>query len=115
LFATAGLLSTKAQLTNTSWQGIFKMPEPTKMILQFKSDSLFFNDPETGNNFEAMSYELRNDTLTFIKLSGNSSCSTTDKGMYKVEIKDDHLFMSLINDECYDRPSAIPEEGLSKL
>jgi hypothetical protein len=74
--------SAKAQFANTSWKGMYKVPDPTEMILQFKIDTLYFNDPANGNVVEMMNYKINGGTLTVLKISGGSSCND-EKGIYK--------------------------------
>jgi hypothetical protein len=109
-----GIGSTKAQLANTSWKGTYKIPDPTELILQFKTDTLLLNDPVNGNIVETMNYKISGDTLTLIKISGSSSCND-EKGIYKISAKDDKLFLGLIEDSCYDRSSAMPDEPMVKV
>lgn len=106
--------SANAQYQNTSWKGIYKIPDPTEMVLQFKQDTLLLNYFEDGSNAETMNYEMKGDTLTMTKISGISPCDGI-KGIYKLSIKDDKLFMTLIEDSCDARASSMPAEPLEKL
>jgi len=105
---------TKAQFANTSWKGMYKVTDPTEMILQFKNDTLYLNDPANGTIVETMNYKISGDTLTIVKISGSSSCDD-EKGVYKISTKDDKLFMTLIEDNCYDRSAAMPDDPLVKV
>ena len=71
LFAFCSAIGANAQFVNTSWKGQFNMPDPTPMILQFKTDTLCLNSPD-NTPFETMSYKISNDTLTIRKLDGQS-------------------------------------------
>lgn len=94
LFALTTLgIGTKAQFSNTSWKGMYKVPDPTEMILQFKNDTLYLNDPVNGSVVEMMNYKISGDTLTLVKISGGSSCGD-ENGIYKVSIKDNKLSMA---------------------
>lgn len=68
------------------------------MILQFKNDTLYLNDPTNGNIVEMMNYKIRGDTLTIVKIGGGSSCNDV-KGIIKFQQRGE-LFMTLINDSC---------------
>lgn len=114
IFSLFGSAAAFAQYSNSAWEGLYKLPEETKMILRFTTDSLLLQEPSTGENFEVMHYTVKNDTLTFYKVSGNSNCAD-EKGVYKLAIKDGQLFMTLINDDCPGRADAIPFEGLKKI
>ncbi|MGN6532003.1 MAG: hypothetical protein ACTHK0_09645 [Ginsengibacter sp.] len=106
--------SVKAQYQNTSWKGIYQIPEPTEMILQFKQDTLLLNYFANGSNAETMYYEIKGDTLMMTKISGISPCYD-EKGIYKLAIKDDKLVITLIDDSCNVRGSAISGQALEKL
>ena len=114
LIALIGFKFTNAQFANTSWKGLYKVPDPTEMILQFKTDTLLLNDPENETVVETMNYSISGDTLVFTKLNGSSSCGE-EKGVYKLAIKDNKLFMTVIDDPCYDRVAAMPDEALMKV
>lgn len=106
--------SLKAQYTNTSWKGTYYIPDATDMILQFKQDTLLLNYFEDGSNAEMMKYEMKGDTLIMTKISGISPCDGI-KGSYKLSVKDNKLFMTLIEDSCDARASAMPQQPLVKV
>lgn len=106
--------SVKAQLANTSWIGNFNIPEPAKMILQFKTDTLSLNYPD-GTALEIMNYKINNDTLSLRKLDGESDCESSKEALYKIEIKDKKLNLSMLSDDCSSRISAWPSGGLEKM
>lgn len=114
IISIAFLNSAKAQFANTSWKGDFYIPDPTEMVLQFRSDSLLLSYPG-GSTFETMSFKINNDTMSILKLDGQSSCSYSDTAMYKIWIKDKKLFVSPLTDYCQDRISAWPSDGLKKI
>ena len=107
--------ASNAQLENTSWTANFRVPDDTPMILQFKNDTLFLRVAETGEDFEVMKYSIKSDTLTYTKISGNSDCGPADKAVYKIEIKNETLFLNLVSDECPGRADATPAEGFKKV
>lgn len=106
--------SANAQIENTSWKGIYNIPDPTQMVLQFKKDTLLLNYFEDGSNAEMMNYQMKGDTLIMTKISGISPCDGI-KGSYKLSVKDDKLFMTLIEDSCDARASAMPQQPLVKV
>jgi hypothetical protein len=114
LLAFAATATAKAQYQNTSWKGIYNIPQPTEMILQFKQDTLLLNYFENKSNAETMNYTMKGDTLILTKISGISPCSD-EKGIYKLSIKDDKLFIALIEDSCDERASAMQVQPLVKL
>jgi len=104
----------RAQLTNTSWKGQFNIPEPTQMILQFKTDTLCLNYLD-NTPIETMGYKISNDTLTLHKLYGQSQCSYTKDATYKIFLKDSKLFITPINDDCSLRLDAWPSGGMVEI
>ncbi|MEO6843532.1 MAG: hypothetical protein ABI184_00085 [Ginsengibacter sp.] len=103
-----------AQLANTSWKGNFNIPDPTEMILKFKTDTLLLNYPY-GSAIETMSYKINNDTLSIQKLAGQSQCSYSKDATYIIKIKDKKLFISPLSDDCYDRVNSWSSKGLEKI
>lgn len=114
IFVSALFAGAKAQYTNTSWKGTYYIPDATDMILQFKQDTLLLNYFEDGSNAELMNYQIKGDTLIMTKISGISPCDGI-KGSYKLSVKDDKLFMTLIEDSCDARASAMPQQPLVKV
>jgi hypothetical protein len=106
--------SANAQIQNTSWKGIYNIPDPTEMVLQFKQDTLLLNYFQDGSNAELMNYQMNGDTLIMTKISGISPCDGI-KGSYKLSVKDHKLFMTLIEDSCDARASAMPQQPLVKV
>lgn len=104
----------KAQYANTSWKGVYYIPDSTDMVLQFKQDTLLLNYFADGSIAETMNYEMKGDTLIMTKISGISPCDGI-KGSYKLALKGDKLFMTLIKDSCDARASAMPGQPLVKL
>jgi hypothetical protein len=114
LIATFAIITLKAQFANTSWKGLYKVPDPTEMILQFKTDTLLLIDPMNNQPVETMKYSVSGDTVTITKISGASDCND-EKGIYKMEIKDNKLFITLISDDCYSRSASGADEALEKI
>ena len=105
-----------AQLKNTSWKGDFMVPQPAEGILVFKEDTTYlvlgseFNEESI---LETMSYKIDHDTLTIQKLSGSSPCSSDIIGKYSFIIRNDMLYIEVLNDDCSPRAAAFPTEALT--
>jgi hypothetical protein len=84
------------------------------MILQFKVDTLLLIDPQNNEPIEMMNYKVSGDTVTISKITGVSDCNDGN-GIYKMEIKENKLFVSLLNDACYSRSASTPDEALEKI
>ena len=69
LIATFAITSLKAQYANTSWKGLYKIPDPQEMILLFKNDTLLLVDPQNHEPIETMNYKANGDTISLTKIS----------------------------------------------
>jgi hypothetical protein len=101
------LSATKAQLANTTWQGLIKGDAPRRVLLEFKKDSLNMMGVADSAVQEKMMCAVRGNSFLLFKVSGVSDCDNTTPGKYQFEIKKDSLFITLISDKCDDRSSAI--------
>ena len=118
----------KAQLAGTRWQAVINTPSPTKAIFDFEQDTLFLIGhtnkdrnaiiitthnstlKDGGIVVETMKYKFENDTLSLQKISGPDPCDTASIGKYKVEFKDEKMFLILVEDPCHTRPHAWPSD-----
>lgn len=114
LFSLALVQIASAQMANTSWSGTFYVPDPAKMILQFKGDTLLLNF-STGNVLESMKYTISNDTLSIIKIEGQSPCDYSTVATYKLTMKENKLFITPLKDDCSERAAAWPKDALVKI
>ncbi len=106
-------INAKAQLAGTQWQATINIPMPVKAMFDFKADTLFLiqvNSPDSGMVHEIMKYKFENDTLSLQKISGDSPCDNSSVGKYKVEFKDEKMFLILIEDACDARANAWPSD-----
>jgi hypothetical protein len=99
--------ATKAQLANTTWQGLIKGDAPRRVLLEFKKDSLNLMNVADSALQEKMLCSVTGNSFLVFKVNGVSDCDNTTPGKYQFEIKKDSLFISLISDKCDDRSSAI--------
>lgn len=84
------------------------------MILQFKTDIVFLNFPDK-TNLETMSYKISNDTMSIVKIDGQSPCNYTNKATYKILFKNEKIYISALSDDCPQRAAAWPSDGLLKI
>lgn len=110
-----------AQLANTTWKGVFNIPQPTECIMQMKQDTFYVIyadgfDPDNmdlNTILETSTYKVNHDTLTIQKISGGSPCSSDIIGKYSFAIKNEVLYISVIDDECNPRAMAFPSDPLT--
>lgn len=103
-----------AQIANTSWSGTFNIPDPAQMVLQFKSDTLLLSF-SNNNVLESMTYKINSDTLFIVKIDGQSPCDYTTPAIYKLTMKEERLFITALKDDCSERVSAWPQDGLNRI
>ncbi len=86
---------------NTEWAGIANIPTAQNVIFKFTGDDL--NVLLKDKVIEQMKFTVSNDTLQIEKEMGGSPCPLKSKGVYKYEIKENHLTTKYISDECDSR------------
>lgn len=109
ILGTASFTVKAQQLTGQRWEATISIPNPTDCYLQFDHDTmnLFMKDMPTAP-LESMRFTSSNDTLTLVKLSGNSPCDA-GQAIYKTTIKDNQLQFSKVEDACDVRVNAFLE------
>ena len=105
----------KAQLQNTKWAGKLYVPEETKVVLDFRKDTVDMIIVDPGFVGETMTYSVKDSVITMKKTSGNSPCNVGDGFQVKYLIKDDKLFISNILDPCDARSQAWTNEPLIRV
>jgi len=106
-------ISVSAQLENTKWKNSMNIPDPVATSFQFKKDTAFLYTAEDDILIETITYSIRDGVLKMIKVTGGSPCST-EVGSYKIEFKDEKLFLTPIEDACSERSAAFPTSGWVK-
>jgi hypothetical protein len=114
LLTTAASMA-KAQFTNTKWNGNLNVPDPMKVILDFKKDVVEVVNDESGEVLETMSYAVHADTLIFKKVSGQSACPERSMSKLQFSIADDKLTVTPLSDDCQQRKDAWTKEPFLKL
>ena len=103
-----------AQLTDTKWKGIFYIPSEYECYMHFKKDTVDLVLAQSGTIIESMKYLLAGDTLTIIKLNGESPCGT-ESGIYTCKINGDKLKFTVVSDNCGGRSSAGLQNELTRI
>lgn len=102
------------QIANTNWKGYFQTPDSVELVLHFKTDTLLVNTTDS-ETIEMMRFSVHNDTLSLVKIAGQSDCMDNSEALYKFELKQDRLFISVLRDDCDQRGSAWPVGGLTRM
>ena len=105
----------KAQLKNTKWEGELNVPDQTKIILDFKTDSVDIIITDGGFVGESMTYSVKDSVITMKKTSGRSPCNVGDVFKVKYLVKDDKLFISNLSDPCDVRIQSWTNEPLIRV
>jgi len=98
-------------LANSIWRGIIKLPTeggelvPVPITFNFSKDTAAIIY-DNGNTPEVMTYQVEKNTISFKKVSGNVPCDSTTVMVVSYEIKNDQLFLKLIQDACKARAAA---------
>jgi hypothetical protein len=100
-------ISAKAQLTNTKWKATLYIPDSKDIIFDFRTDTVEAFSIEDSESLETMLYTVKDTILTLKKITGQSECDDTVVGKYKFEMKDDGMYVTMIEDNCTDRANAL--------
>lgn len=99
----------KAQLTTQRWEATISIPNPTECFLQFDHDTMkLFTKDMPAAPVESMRFTAASDTLTLVKLDGQSPCDNTP-AVYRATVKDNVLQFASISDACDVRVNALIE------
>jgi hypothetical protein len=102
-------LAASAQLENTKWRGMAKVPEPFDCVFDFRKDTVVLSGNEVGV-IETMKYRLIGDTLVLKKLNGKSPCAEESEGYFKIVREGDSFKLTSLKDDCPGRAEAFVVE-----
>lgn len=96
--------SGQKSLSNTTWKGIFLIPQAVDVMLDFKKDTLYIT-AGTSEEVGTIFFTQQKDTLMIKKISGPSPCTEQTQGKYRIEWFDngDKFRLHGISDECEGR------------
>ena len=103
-----------AQLNNTKWNGQLNIQNGMNTLFNFSNDTLEVVNSDNNESLETMKYTIKDSLLTLQKLYGTSQCDTSTPGVYKFQIVENELTLTLVSDECPDRAEAIGTMKLQK-
>ena len=105
-------VTVNAQLANSKWKGVLNIESGMNTVFNFSNDTLEVLNSDTNESLETMKYAIKDSTLTLYKLYGSSQCDASTPGIYKFQIVENELTLSVVSDDCPDRADAI---GVIKL
>jgi hypothetical protein len=100
-------ISAHAQFTNTKWKVALYIPDSTDVIFDFGADTVEAFSIQDNESLETMIYTVQDTILTLKKITGQSDCDDTVIGKYKFAMKDDGMYVTMIEDSCTDRSDAL--------
>ena len=99
--------SIQAQLSNTKWVGTIFGDNPRRVFLDFKKDKVDLITVSDDALVESMTCVFKDKTFIVKKIDGQSDCDNMSVGKYEFKLKNDSLFITLLDDICEDRSSAL--------
>ncbi|HTE26667.1 DUF3471 domain-containing protein [Flavitalea sp.] len=96
-----------AQISNSRWKGTLRGDNPQNVIFDFKKDTAVVYTLSDSSIVETMTYSVKDLVLTLHKIDGISDCDNSTPGKYRIRIVNDVLYLTLLDDDCADRSSAI--------
>lgn len=102
LLISLAAIASKAQFPNTKWKVTLYTPDPTEVVFNFKTDTVEAISADDGEILETMLYTVEDSVLTIKKITGQSECDETP-GKYKFQMKDDGMYLTLMEDACTHR------------
>lgn len=106
--AIAAMGSLHAQLTNTQWKARITTDGGTmNVIFDFKKDTCQVLRLFDDGVIETMSYTVKDSTIAFKKIDGQSDCDESTIGTYKFTVKDKTLDFHMVSDDCDDRSTVV--------
>jgi hypothetical protein len=109
--ACLSLLTANAQLANSKWKGVIKIPaqdgtlQPMGVTWSFQQDTTTITY-DNGMQSDVMIFKDDKTTVSFRKLTGGVPCDTTALLTCSYQIKNDQLFLKMIQDACAARSHA---------
>jgi hypothetical protein len=96
-----------AQLSNSKWKGTLKGDNPQEVIFDFRKDTAVVYTVSDNSMIETMTYTVKDMVLTLMKIEGISDCDNSTPGKYKIGMANDALYLTVVDDKCEDRASAV--------
>src|SRR5664279_2344797 len=98
--------SSYAQLTKTKWKVTLQLENTTEVYFEFGRDTLKVFVIADSSLLETCLFTEKGQELSILKVSGMSNCEGIT-AIYKFEIKNDQMVLTLISDSCSDRAEVL--------
>jgi hypothetical protein len=108
-------LAGQAQLINTKWETTLQLENQTTVSFEFKKDTLKAISTADGSVIETMTYTVQDSSLKVKRVMGESSCDNGTIGIYYFKITAKQLSLTLADDVCTDRSSALNHTVWTKI
>ena len=106
-------LTASAQLTNTKWKGMIRIPadsvgtlKPFGVTWTFSKDTATVTYDDNVMEPDVMTYQTKGQQMMLKKVSGSVPCNNTDVLTCTYSIKNDQLLMTRVSDDCVPRRHA---------
>lgn len=99
---------------NTVWFAKVQALEGAVCKFSFSDKELLVTNDATGEEIERLSFQQKGDQISFKKLSGSSSCSGAEVGVYKLKFTQAALTFGKNKDACYEREDIVLKLLLTK-
>ena len=116
------VLTANAQLTNTKWKGMIRIPadsvgtlKPFGVTWAFTKDTATVTYDDNVMEPEVMTYKTKGPQIMLKKVSGTVPCNNTDLLTCTYSIKNDQLFLTKVSDECVPRGHADASQPFDRL
>ena len=116
------VLTASAQLTNTKWKGMIRIPadsigtlKPFGVTWTFTKDTATMTYDDNVMEPEVMTYKTKGPQIMLKKVSGTVPCNNTDMLTCTYSIKNDQLFLTKVSDECVPRGHADASQPFDRL
>jgi hypothetical protein len=115
LFLSLTVFAGKAQFKNTKWKATLQLQELTDAIFDFKTDTVKAILVADSSLLETMTYSVQGDALKLKRVSGQSGCDIEVVAVYHFKITNDQLVLTLADDPCNERSSALDQTRWTKM
>jgi len=107
VFFTSLISDLHAQsINNKNWKAYLDAPINDTVTFHIQSDSSFVTN-SSGEVVIRVHCMITGDTLTIVNQDGEQHGCADQKGRYKIDLKDDSLIFTVIDDACEGRSQAL--------